>query len=87
MSLPDELAPGELALEQDVESRHDDDGVVGSTSMPIKSSGKDLVSEKGMKSTGGNSKSMSDLSDVSCGGLSGHSDDCCDPFSEVLLEL
>ena len=87
MSLPNELAPRELALEQDVESRHDDDGVVGSTSMPIESSGKDLVSEKGMKSTGGNSKSMSDLSDVSCGGLSGRSDDCHDLFSDVLSEL
>ena len=63
MSLPNELAPRELALEQDVESHHDDDGVVGSTSMPIESSGKD------------------------CGGLSGHSDDCHNPFSEVLSEL
>ena len=86
MSLPDELAPGELALEQDVESRRDDDGVVGSTSMPIESSGKYLVSEKGMKLIGRNSKSTSDLSDVSCG-LLGRSDDCCDPFSEVLSEL
>ena len=65
----------------------ENDVVFGSESIPIKSSGKDLVSEKGVKSTGGKSKSTSGLSGVSHSGLSRCSDDCCDLSSEGLLEL
>lgn len=81
------LARGKLALERDVESRCEDDGVVGSTSIPIESSGNDSASEKGVKSTGGNSKSTSELSGVSPSRLSGCSDDCLDLPSEGLSEL
>jgi hypothetical protein len=69
-----------------MESRCEGDGAVGSTSIPIKSSCKELASEKGAKLTGGNSKSTSELSGVSPSGLLGCSDDCLNPFSEGLSE-
>ena len=52
--------------------------IFGSEYIPIKSSGKDLVSEKGVKSTGRKSKSTSELSSVSHSGRSRCSDDCSD---------
>ena len=65
----------------------ENDVVFGSESIPIESSSKDLVSEKGVKSTGGKSKSTSELGGVSRSGLSRCSDDCHDLSLEGLSEL
>ena len=62
------------------------DGVVRSTSIPIKSSCKEFASEEGANLSGKNSKSTSELSDVSPSELLGCSDDSCDPFSEEFSE-
>ena len=65
----------------------ENDVVFRSESIPLESSGKDLVPEKGVKSIGGKSKSTSELSGVSRSGLSRCSDDCRDLSLEGLSEL